>query len=348
MRLSAVSSVDASWHPAVLAEPMPEGRVRCNLCAHRCRIPPGRRGICAVRANHDGKLFTLVYARAIAAHVDPMEKKPLFHFLPGTLIFSIATAGCNFHCDFCQNWDISQMTKGPQGQIAGDMFPPQRVVEAAQRTGCRSIAYTYSEPTIFFEYAYDVSVLAHQAGLKNVFVTNGYQTPEAIALMKGVVDAANVDLKAFRDTYYRKVCGARLQPVLDAIKLMHQAGIWVEVTTLVLPGQNDSPEELRDIARFIAGVSPDMPWHISRFHPDYKMRHLEATPRATLQMAAEIGKAEGLRYVYVGNLPGTGYEDTHCPSCGRAVLHRIGFSVRNDLRGDRCPHCGTRLPVIVA
>jgi pyruvate formate lyase activating enzyme len=337
---------ELSLHPAILAHPLADNWVRCDLCAHRCRIPPGKAGICAVRVNQDGELYTLVYGKAISAHVDPMEKKPLYHFFPGSMIFSIATVGCNFHCGFCQNWDISQMSKGPRGQIAGQSFPPDQVVAAARRAGCRSIAYTYSEPTIFFEYAYDVALLAHKAGLKNVFVTNGYQTPETVALMKGVIDAANVDLKAFRDDTYRKVCGAKLQPVLDAIRLMHEAGIWVEVTTLVVPGQNDSPAELRDIAHFVASVSRDMPWHISRFHPDYKMLDLDATPRDTLLRAAEIGKEEGLRYIYVGNLPGTGYEDTHCPSCGQTVVRRYGYSVRNELRGDKCPQCGTQLAVI--
>ncbi len=337
----------APRRPAVLSHPLADKWVRCDLCAHRCRIPPGKSGICAVRVNDDGNLYTLVYGKAITAHVDPMEKKPLFHFLPGSMIFSIATAGCNFHCDFCQNWDISQMSKGPHGQISGDAFPPDQVVAAARRTGCRSIAYTYSEPTIFFEYAYDVAQLAHKAGMKNVFVTNGYQTPETVALMKGVIDAANVDLKAFRDATYRKVCGARLQPVLDAITLLHEAGIWVEVTTLVVPGQNDSPSELRDIAHFIAGVSPDMPWHISRFHPDYKMMDVGPTPKETLLRAVEVGKEEGLHYVYVGNLPGAGHEDTHCPSCGQTVIRRFGYSVRNELRGDTCPHCGATLAMVV-
>ncbi len=334
-------------HPAVLANPLADNWVRCDLCAHRCRIPPGKKGICGVRVNRDGALYSLVYGRAIAAHVDPMEKKPLYHFLPGSLIFSIATAGCNFHCEFCQNWDISQMARGDRGQIAGESFPPDQVVAAARRSGCRSIAYTYSEPTIFFEYAYDVALLAHQNGLKNVFVTNGYQTPETIELMKGVIDAANVDLKAFRDATYRAVCGARLQPVLDAIQLLHRAGVWVEVTTLVVPGQNDGDAELRDIARFVASVSRDMPWHISRFHPDYRMLDRAATPRGTLLRAAEIGRDEGLRYVYVGNLPGTGHEDTHCPACGQVVIQRLGYSVRSALKGQACPYCGERLAVIV-
>ena len=334
-------------HPAILAHPLDGGWVQCNLCAHRCRIPPGKSGICAVRANKHGVLQTLVYGKAITAHVDPVEKKPLFHFMPGSMIFSIATAGCNFHCAFCQNWDISQISKGPRGQIIGDAFPPDMVVATARRTGCRSIAYTYSEPTIFFEYAYGVAILAHQAGLKNVFVSNGYETPEAIALMKGAIDAANIDLKAFRDSTYRKVCGARLDPVLDSIRLMHEAGIWLEITTLVIPGENDDPGELRDIARFIAGVSKDMPWHISRFHPDYKMMDTRATPPETLERAAAIGKEEGLRYVYIGNLPGAGHEDTFCPSCGRVVVQRLGYSVHSSLRGDRCSHCGAQLPLVL-
>jgi pyruvate formate lyase activating enzyme len=341
-----IDGVELARHPAVLGHPLADNWVRCDLCAHRCRIPPGSHGICAVRANHDGSLYSLVYGRAITAHVDPMEKKPLYHFLPGSTIFSIATAGCNFHCDFCQNWDISQAGKGSGSKLRGEAFPPDQIVAAARRTGCRSIAYTYNEPTVFFEYAYDTAVLAHGAGLKNVFVTNGYQTPEAIALMRGVIDAANIDLKAFRDATYRRLCGARLQPVLDAIKLMHEAGIWVEVTTLVVPGENDSPAELRDIAHFIAGVSADMPWHISRFHPDYRMTNTGPTPRDTLLSAAEIGRAEGLHYVYIGNLPGSGNEDTRCPSCGQTVVQRSGYSVRSNLRGHRCPQCNSELPFV--
>ena len=337
---------DLQTHPAVLGHALADGWVRCDLCAHRCRLRPGRAGICGVRVNDGGSLQTLVYGRAITAHVDPMEKKPLYHFLPGSSIFSIATVGCNFHCSFCQNWDISQVGKASHGQVTGDTFLPDQVVGAARRTGCHSVAFTYSEPTIFFEYAYDVALLAHRSGLKNVFVTNGYQTPEAIALMKGVIDAANVDLKAFRDATYRKLCGARLDPVLDAIRLMHEAGIWVEVTTLIVPGQNDSPSELRDLAHFLAGVSPDMPWHISRFHPDYKLMHVDATPRETLLRAVQIGQDEGLRYVYVGNMPGAGHEDTACPWCGWTVVRRFGYSVRNELRGDSCPHCGRRLAFV--
>lgn len=324
-----------------------EGFVECVLCAHRCKIAPGNRGVCQVRINEGGTLYTLNHSRAIAAHIDPVEKKPLYHFLPGTSIMSIATAGCNFKCDFCQNWQISQTSKGWEGEFPGDYLPPEDVVRYAVRADCSSVAYTYTEPTIFFEYAYDTAVLAHEKGLKNAFVTNGYQTPEAIEAMVGVIDAANTDLKSFSDAYYKRLCGARLQPVLDSIRLMVEKGIWVEVTTLVVPGQNDSDEELTQIAEFLVSVSPDLPWHISRFHPDYKMTHVPATPVQTLHRAAEIGKAAGLRYVYVGNVWGDEYESTFCPGCGTAVIRRLGYKVRNSLAGDRCPRCGTQIPLVL-
>jgi len=320
-----------------------DGYVECLLCAHRCKIAPGRPGVCAVRVNQDGRLYTLVYGRAIAYHIDPIEKKPLFHFLPGTAIASVATAGCNFKCDFCQNWQISQLSKRWAGEFPGDRLSPAEIVDDALRRRCSSIAYTYTEPTIFFEYAYDTSVLAHERGLKNVFVTNGYQTPEAIEEMVGVIDAANIDLKAFSDDTYKRVCGGRLQPVLDSIKMMWERGIWVEVTTLVVPEQNDSSEELTQIAEFIAGVSPDIPWHISRFHPDYKMTDRSATPLSTLHRAAEIGKRAGLRYVYLGNVWGDPWEHTYCPGCGEVVMHRMGYQVQNALRDGHCPKCGTAI-----
>ncbi|MFQ6059063.1 MAG: AmmeMemoRadiSam system radical SAM enzyme [Anaerolineae bacterium] len=324
-----------------------EGFVECILCAHRCKIAPHQLGVCKVRVNHDGALYTLVYGKAIANHVDPVEKKPLFHFLPGTYILSIATAGCNFKCDFCQNWQISQLSKRWQGEFPGEHLPPREVVAQAVRTGCSSVAYTYTEPTIFFEYAYDTAVLAHEKGLLNVFVTNGYQTPEAIEVMVGVIDAANIDLKSFSDDHYKRVCGGRLQPVLDSIQLMHDRGIWVEVTTLVVPGLNDSDEELTQIARFLAGISPDLPWHISRFHPNYKMTDRPSTPIATLHRAVEIGQEAGLRYVYVGNVWGDEYEHTYCPQCGSVVIRRLGYQTRSFLKGDRCPRCETRIPMVL-
>jgi len=274
-----------------------EGYVECVLCAHRCKIASDQLGVCKVRVNRDGTLYTLVYSKAIANHIDPIEKKPLFHFLPGTYILSIATAGCNFQCAFCQNWRISQLSKRWQGEFPGEDLPPQEVVRQAVATGCSSVAYTYTEPTIFFEYAYDTAKLAHEEGLYNIFVTNGFMTVEALETIKGYLDAANVDLKSFRDESYRKL-GGKLEGVLESLKTMKRLGIWVEVTTLLVPEFNDSEEEIRDIARFISGeLGPETPWHISRFHPDYKMLDSHPTPISTIQMAREIGLEEGLRAV---------------------------------------------------
>jgi pyruvate formate lyase activating enzyme len=330
-------------HEAMLWEPREGGAVACRLCAHRCVIKPGKLGVCAVRENRDGRLVTQVYGEVVAAHVDPIEKKPLYHFLPGSTALSIATPGCNFRCGFCQNWQISQAPRRREGGLAGEPFPPPDVVRAAADEGCRSISYTYTEPTIFFEYAYDTARLAREAGLLNAFVTNGYMTAEALETVRPVLDAANVDLKAFRDETYQKVCGARLEPVLETIRGMRAAGIWVEVTTLVVPGLNDDPAELGAIARFIASVDPDIPWHLSRFHPDYEYTQAPATPIATLRAAAETGRREGLRYIYIGNVPGES-EDTSCRTCGTVLISRRGFTVvANRLEGPRCPTCGTVL-----
>jgi pyruvate formate lyase activating enzyme len=329
---------------AMLWDPMGEETVACRLCAHRCVIKPGRRGVCAVRENRDGRLVTLVYGEVIAAHVDPIEKKPLYHFFPGSTALSVATPGCNFRCGFCQNWQISQSPRRKDGRIAGEPFPPEAVVRAAVDEGCRSISYTYTEPTIFFEYAHDTARLARSAGLANNFVTNGYMTAEALEAVRPALDAANVDLKAFRDETYKEVCGARLEPVLDSIRRMKALGIWVEVTTLVVPGLNDGTEELEAIAGFIASVDPDIPWHVSRFHPDYEYTDAPATPVSTLRAAAEAGRRQGLRYIYVGNVPGES-EDTSCRVCGAVLIRRRGFAVIANLLVDsRCPTCGTVLP----
>jgi pyruvate formate lyase activating enzyme len=318
------------------------GQVSCVLCAHRCDIAPAMFGVCGVRRNLDGKLFTLVYGEVIAAAVDPIEKKPLYHFLPGTKSFSIATVGCNFKCGFCQNWSISQASK-KEDRAGGFELMPEAVVREALARGCRSVSYTYTEPTIFFEYAFDTARLARDKGLLNVFVTNGYMTAEALGTIRPCLDAANVDLKAFKDETYKRVCKARLAPVLDSIRLMKESGVWVEVTTLVVPGLNDGDVELAGIARFIASVDPDIPWHVSRFHPDYKYDEAEATPAGTMKRALEIGRREGLRYVYAGNIAGFD-EDTHCPSCGTVVIGREGFRVlRNALKGSNCPSCGVRI-----
>jgi len=321
--------------------------VRCQLCAHRCTIKPDRAGICGVRKNEEGTLYTMVYAKAVAVHVDPIEKKPLYHFLPGSASFSIATIGCNFRCLFCQNADISQASKGGGWGYPVRDFPPEEVVAGAKRHRCASIAYTYTEPTIFFEYAYDTALLAHQEGIKNIFVTNGYMTEEALEAIEPYLDAANVDLKSFNPQFYRRIVGARLEPVLETIERMHEMGIWVEVTTLIIPGQNDGEEELRGIARFIAGIDVKMPWHISRFVPHYKMRSTPFTSVETIHRAAEIGHEEGLCYIYAGNVPGDPHENSYCPHCGQVVIRRLGYHTHSELKGRAYPSCGEELAFIL-
>jgi len=332
-------------HEARLYERLEDAKVRCNLCAHRCTIAEGKRGVCQVRMNKEGALYSLVYGLAISQAIDPVEKKPLFHFYPGTTAFSFATVGCNFRCTFCQNWQISQMVRD-EGRITGHTVSPEHLAASARHYGCKSIAYTYTEPTIFFEYAYDTAIEAERWGIQSIYVTNGYMTEEMLDAFGKHLHAANVDLKAFSDEFYRKVCGARLQPVLDAIKSMKQRGIWVELTTLVVPDQNDSPEELRDIATFIAqDVGSDTPWHVSRFRPDYNMEDAHPTPVSTLEQARQIGLEAGLRYVYLGNVPGSDGEHTYCYSCNNPLIQRFGFGVlKNVIRPDStCPHCGAQL-----
>jgi len=317
--------------------------VQCGLCSHRCLIPPGKRGICSVRENRDGTLYSLVYDKVIARNVDPIEKKPLFHFQPGSRSYSIATPGCNFKCKHCQNADISQLPHDHAGIVLGEEVRPSEIVEAALRHDCDSISYTYTEPTIYFELAYDTARLAADAGLKNVFVTNGYITPEALIRIKPFLHAANIDLKGFSDDFYTTVCGARLKPVLDAIRLYQELGIWIEITTLIIPGHNDSEDELRHIAEFIRSVGEHIPWHVSRFHPTYKLMDQPRTPVETLKQARRIGQDAGLRYVYEGNVPGEG-EDTACWSCGKSLIKRMGFSVRENLiRDGACCYCHAKI-----
>ena len=328
-------------HEALLYSKIDNDSIRCDLCAHRCLIPEGRRGLCGVRENRKGTLYSLVYGKAIATHVDPIEKKPLFNFLPGSLAFSVATAGCNMTCLHCQNADISQAPR-ETGRIMGEQITPEELVEAALQGGCRSIAYTYTEPTIFFEYALDTARLARTKGLKNIFVTNGYMTEEALKMIAPVLDGANVDLKSFRDDFYRDVCGGRLQPVLDTIKRMHEQGIWLEVTTLIIPGHNDSDEELEAIGRFLSGISPDIPWHVSAFYPTYLLTSAPPTPAATLRRARKIGQAAGLRYVYTGNIPGDDGENTYCPNCEKIIIERTGYRVGAvNIRDGNCVFCST-------
>ncbi|MBC8359416.1 MAG: AmmeMemoRadiSam system radical SAM enzyme [Candidatus Aminicenantes bacterium] len=315
-------------------------KVSCFLCNHRCEIVDSKFGICGVRQNKKGKLYTHVFGEVIAAHIDPIEKKPLYHFLPGTTSFSIATIGCNFRCPFCQNWQISQASKRKETGLSDQKLLPQEVVDRAKNHGCQSISYTYTEPTIFFEYAYETAKLAAEEGLANIFVTNGYMTAEALETIKPYLNACNVDLKSFREKFYKEICQGRLQPVLDSIRLMKKLNIWVEVTTLVVPGVNDGEEELRDIARFIAETDPNIPWHISRFHPSYEYTNTYSTPIETLRMALSIGEKEGLRYIYIGNVMGES-ENTLCPSCGKTVIQRQGFfTSTNKVKDSKCSFCG--------
>lgn len=319
------------------------GQVRCGLCRFRCLIGDGARGICGVRENQGGTLYSLVYGKLCAENVDPIEKKPLFHVLPGSRCYSIATVGCNFRCRHCQNYTIAQI-KGNM-PIRGIARSPEEVVQHAVAHGCRSIAYTYTEPTIFFEYAYDIARLAHAAGLKNIFVTNGYITKEALTTIAPYLDAANIDLKGFSADFYRDVIQARLDEVLDSINEYRKQGIWIELTTLIIPGLNDSEAELQELAAFIvANLGVDTPWHVSQFHPTYQLTDRPRTPIATLRKAREIGRAAGLRYVYEGNVPGEGGENTCCPACAALLIERNGFVIStNRTRNGACPDCGTAI-----
>lgn len=329
---------------AMFYEKLEDELVNCDLCSHRCRkIADSKRGICGVRENRNGKFYSLVYGKAVARSIDPIEKKPLFNFLPGSRSYSIATVGCNFRCDNCQNYDISQMPK-ERGIIVGPDVSSEEIVSAAKVNNCESIAYTYTEPTIFFEYAYDTAKMAKKEGIKNVFVTNGYITSEALKKISPYLDAANIDLKSFKDNFYRKRCGARLKPVLDSIRLYKSLGIWIEITTLIIPTLNDSEEELRKIAEFISEVGEDTPWHISQFYPTYKLITLPRTPVATLRKARKIGLEAGLKYVYEGNVPGENGENTYCPNCKKLLIHRFGYQIReNKIKNSTCIFCGAKI-----
>lgn len=329
---------------AAFYDKLEEKAVQCRLCSHFCRIKPGRQGICGVRENRDGILVSLVYGKIIAGSVDPIEKKPIFHLLPGSLSYSIATVGCNLKCQFCQNSEIAHtLVPGQGGMAPGRETIPREIVDQALAAGCRSISYTYTEPTVFFELARDTALLARQEGLLNIFVTNGFMSSEAVDEAARFLDAANVDLKAFGNPFYEKYCRAKLEPVKANLVRMKKAGILVEVTTLLIPGLNDNEDELKAMAGFIADeMGPDTPWHISRFHPAYQMTDRGGTPVASLEKACRIGQEAGLRYVYIGNLPGSEYEHTRCHECGKRLVERTGYRIKNFLAPDgSCPSCGT-------
>lgn len=329
-------------------------KIQCQACAHQCVILPGQRGICGIRANIDGELYLLTYGRAIAENVDPIEKKPFFHFLPGTQSLSVATIGCNFRCDNCQNWDISQGSKIPKitnkeiTEIGFDL-PPEKIVEHAIKNGCPSISYTYTEPTIFLEYALDTMKLAKEKKLKNCWVSNGFMTKETLEMIAPYLDAINVDLKFFDDNLYQKYCGGRLQPILDSLKLIKKLGVWLEITTLVIPTLSDSEKMFRQIAEFIkTELDPETPWHVSRFSGllSWKLQDLPDTPSEKIEAAYRIGKEADLKYVYSGNISGLSSEDTRCPKCNALNVNRTDYQIeRHDING-KCHQCGENLNLI--
>jgi len=330
---------------AMLYESEGDGKVRCHLCHRRCVIPPGSVGFCRVRRNVDGRLYSLVYAKAIAANVDPIEKKPLFHYRPGSAVMSIATVSCNFRCLFCDNWAISQ-----EEEVMGKSLPPERVVELAIKHGCDGVSYTYTEPTVFFEYAYDTARLAKQRGLFNTFVTNGYMTPEAVEAIAPYLDAATVDFKgsANPEFYRRFMSVPSPEPIFETLKAMRRLNIFVEVTDLIVTKHGDSLDDVYALASRLREVlGSDVPFHLLRFHPDYMLLDVPPTPVDTLERAAEKAMEAGLRHVYVGNVPGHRLENTYCPNCGRMVVERRGFYLASvDLEDSRCPSCGHVLNIV--
>jgi pyruvate formate lyase activating enzyme len=322
-----------------------EDKVLCELCPHFCKLKENQTGICGVRKNVSGKLYSMVYGKAVAVHIDPIEKKPLFHVAPGSQSFSMSTVGCNFHCKFCQNHDISQVQKVDAMDRFSRELSPEELVASAKQNACLSIAYTYTEPTIYFEYAYDTAKIAHEQGLLNVFVTNGYINPEPLEFIHEYLDASNVDLKSFNENFYRKLVGAKLAPVLDTLKLMKRLNIFVEITTLVIPNENDSEQELTSIASFIKNeLGPETPWHISRFYPHYQLADHLPTPISTLNIAREIGLSLGLRYVYIGNVPGSESENTYCYNCGKLLIERYGYQIiEKNIHAGKCKFCDAKI-----
>ena len=332
--------IQTAW----LSKKLQSGKILCEACSQVCTLQEGEYGVCSVRQVQDGELKLLVYGKVAAANIDPIEKKPMFHFLPQSKALSMGTVGCNFSCKFCQNHTISQYPQENNNQIIGDELSPKKIVELTLQNRCESIAYTYNEPVIFFEYTYDIAKLAHENEIKNIYVTSGYETNKAIDLLEPYIDGMNIDLKSFSNEFYKNICGAKLKPVLECIKYAHSKNIWIEITTLLIPNQNDSEEEIREIAKFIVSVDKSIPWHISAFHPMYKMQDIQRTPSKTLYKAHNIAKEEGLEYVFIGNFDNEDYESTYCPKCNEKVISRnghIGNNVLNNLdTNSTCNNCG--------
>jgi len=317
--------------------------VQCNLCPHRCIIAEGERGKCRVRENRGGRLYSMVYGNPCAVHVDPIEKKPFYHFLPTAAAFSIATAGCNLRCLYCQNWSISQF---PPEETENTDLPPESVVSATLKYKAPVIAYTYSEPTAFYEYMLATARLARQAGLRNVVISAGFINAEPLRQLCQAVDAIKIDLKGYDEDFYRKVCSAELKPVLEALRIIHQSGVHLEIVNLVVPTLNDSLDQLRALSQWVAReLNPDVPVHFSRFQPMYKLTNLPPTPVETLEKARAIALEEGLRFVYIGNVPGHPGDNTYCPACKKPLIVRQGFAVSEyHLKGNICAYCGEPIP----
>jgi len=322
-----------------------ERKIKCKLCPRECTVGDKERGYCGVRENRGGVYYTLVHSRVCAAHVDPVEKKPLFHYLPGSIAFSLATAGCNVNCKFCQNWDISQSR--PE-QIPAEYLPPQRVAEIAKQYNCPTIAYTYSEPVIFSEFLMDAADAGHAAGIRSIVVSNGYMQEEALKTAYGKMDAVKIDLKSFSESYYRQVVTGQLKPVLNSLVTLRKMNKWTEIVYLVLPTLNDSDEEFRELAQWVkANLGPDVPLHFTQFHPEYLLKNLPITPVPTLERAKAIADAEGLHYVYIGNVPGHPAQNTYCPKCRKMLVERVGFTASQMLiRKNCCPFCQHPIPGI--
>jgi len=334
----AVSGDERFIHEASFYEKLPYQKIKCKLCPRECVIDDHERGYCGVRENRGGTYYTLVHSRVCAAHIDPVEKKPFFHFYPGTLAFSVATAGCNVNCKMCQNWDISQAR--PE-QVHAEYLPPATLAQLARENGCDSIAYTYSEPVIFYEYVADSARAARAAGVKSAVVTGGYIQQEPLKKLCGLVDAVKVDLKGFTQKFYKEVVNGELKPVLEALATMRKLGMWNEIVYLVIPTLNDSDAEFKGLARWVkTELGPDVPVHFTRFHPEYLLKNLPPTPLETLERAKAIGDAEGLHYVYIGNVPGHPAENTYCPKCRRIVVKRTGFTIEGMfLKKGKCQYC---------
>ncbi len=329
-------------------------KIQCQTCPHQCLISLGQKGICGVRQNIKGKLYLLVYNQAIAAHIDPIEKKPLFHFLPGSQTFSLATVGCNFRCDNCQNWEISQAPKMKINQQKirkmGFKLPAEIIIKKAKEKHCLSISYTYTEPTIFLEYALDIMKLAKKNGLKNNWISNGFISQKALNLILPYLDAVNIDLKSFSDNFYQKFCGGRLEPVLATLRKLKEKKVWLEITTLLIPTLTDDEKTLFSIASFIKNeLGSKTPWHISAFSPEisWHLQHLPPTPIETIKKAWQIGTKAGLKYIYSGNITGLNYENTYCPKCGELVIQREGYLISRFDKKGKCPKCGEKINLIL-